>query len=282
MLDGGNIDYKGFEKLLEYQMEYGIKGIVVLGTTGESPTVEEPERKKLIKLAVKKFAGHVIVGTGTNYTKTTLRETKVARDLGADAALVVTPYYNKPNTRGLVAHFHAAADIMPLIVYDIKGRTGRQIEIDEFQEIAAHPNVVGIKAASGDINQIRSVVKEVAMPLRAAGRNFKVWSGDDSMTVPVRESCGNGVISVVSNINPYQIGQIAETSDIERARMLSDESQDLVSAAFTENNPVAIKHMMWSVGLIESAEARPPLGPLKPENQELVERVAKKYFIKNR
>jgi 4-hydroxy-tetrahydrodipicolinate synthase len=173
---------------------------------------------------------------------------------------------------------------MPMIVYDIKGRTGRQIEIDEFQKIASHPNVVGIKAASGDINQIRTVIKEVAMPLRANGRNFKVWSGDDSMTVPVRESCGNGVISVVSNLEPHLIGQIAETSDMERAKALSDESQDLVSAAFTENNPVAIKHMMWSVGLIESAEVRPPLGPLKPENQLLVELAVRKYFagIKSR
>ena len=211
-----------------------------------------------------------------------IRQTEQAAAYGANAALVVTPYYIKPNRSGLIEYFYKLADIMPTIIYDIKGRTGRQIEIDEFQELAQHENIIGVKAASGDIDQIKTLIKEVAMPLRQKGRNFNVWSGDDKLTAPVINAGGNGVISVVSNLLPDLIHYMATTMDSDRAGALAKESEPLITAAFTENNPVAIKHMMYYANLIDSNEVRLPLGQMSPENKAAVEAVVRQYFQKTR
>ncbi|MDR2269233.1 MAG: 4-hydroxy-tetrahydrodipicolinate synthase [Rickettsiales bacterium] len=281
MFDGGNIDYKGFINQLYYQLKNDIRGVVVLGTTGEAPQIEKNERKKLIKLAVKKFKSpdkrFVFVGTTSENYKETIENTIQARELNADAALVsVTPYI-KPPTSGLVNYFLKVADIMPTIVYDIPSRTGRAIQLDEFQKIAEHPNIVGVKAASGDIDQIASLIQNVAMPLRRDGRDFYVWSGDDAMTVRVCEAGGNGVISVVSNLLPSSVQSMAR-GDTKWANAVADKLAPAMKAAFTENNPVAIKYMMWYAGMIGSNEVRPTLGQLLPESKAFVESVVKKYF----
>ncbi|MDR1826340.1 MAG: 4-hydroxy-tetrahydrodipicolinate synthase [Rickettsiales bacterium] len=277
MLSGGEIDLDGFGELLDFQAENNVGGVVVLGTTGESPTLNESEQKEIISLSVERFKGKVIIGTGTMCTETTLKKTQMARDMGADAALIVTPPYNKPNKSGLCEHFRLAADIMPIIIYDIKGRTGRQIQIDEFAEICRHPNVLGVKAASGDIKQIEELIEKVAKPIRATRRVFRVWSGDDGMTVPIRKLGGDGVISVASNLCPGLVNDIAML-DIPAAEEKAIWAEQLMSAAFIECNPVPIKHMMHAVGLIKSGAVRLPLGPLQPENAIVVEEVAKKYY----
>ena len=282
MFDNGKIDYAGFEQLLRFQYSNDITGFVVLGTTGEAPNVSNAERRHLIKLTVKtlksfKSEATVIAGTGSANMMHAIEHTKMAADMGADAALVVTPYYIKPNKDGLIKYFNTLADIMPTIVYDIKGRTGRQIEIDEFKEIARHKNIIGIKAASGDIEQIKTVIKEVAEPIRRK-REFHVWSGDDSLTVPVRKAGGYGVISVVSNLVPDKIRFIGTSANFASTEKIAMELQELIKAAFIENNPVAIKHMMWAAGLIKSNRVRLPLGQLQDENKKLVESVVAKYF----
>ena len=280
LLGDGSVDFDGFEKMLDFQIENKVRGIVVLGTTGESPTLNESEQKKLIELSINKFGksgGKVIVGTGTSSTETTLKKTIMARDAGADAALIVTPPYNKPNKSGLIEHFRLAAEIMPIIIYDIKGRTGRQIEIDEFIEIAKHPNVVGVKAASGDLKQIEELIEKVAKPIRANGRKFYVWSGDDGVTAAVRRLGGDGVISVVSNLCPALVNVIAG-GDIQVAETAAAESEALMKTAFIECNPVPIKHMMYAVGLIKSNAVRLPLGQLQPANKTAAEDVARRYY----
>jgi len=280
MLDDGSVDFDGFGKMLDFQAENKVRGIVVLGTTGESPTLNESEQKKLVELSISGFGksgGKVIVGTGTSSTETTLKKTIMAREAGADAALIVTPPYNKPNKSGLIEHFRLAAEIMPIIIYDIKGRTGRQIEIDEFIEIAKHPNVVGVKAASGDLKQIEELIEKVAKPIRASGRKFYVWSGDDGVTVAVRKLGGDGVISVASNLCPALVNTIA-AGDIKAAEAAAAESEALMKTAFIECNPVPIKHMMYAVGLIKSNAVRLPLGQLQPGNKTTAEDVARRYY----
>jgi 4-hydroxy-tetrahydrodipicolinate synthase len=286
MKDNGEVDYKGLEKQFEYQLMWGIKGLVALGTTGETPTLTSAEQKKIIKLFAKEFKYYsgttLVVGTGTNDTKTTIEKTKLARDLGADAALVVTPYYNKPNKSGLIKHFYSAADIMPVIVYDIKGRTGRQIEPDEFDEIFRHPNIIGVKAASGDLEQIETLIPIAMLAEVAAGRKIHIWSGDDSMTLPVRDEGGHGVISVVSNLMPEQVALLATSNDQKILDKLSEKMAPVIKAAFTECNPVAIKHMMHHAKLINSNTVRLPLGQLSPENKKFVENITDRYLQKTR
>ncbi|MDR3208781.1 MAG: 4-hydroxy-tetrahydrodipicolinate synthase [Rickettsiales bacterium] len=288
MKDDGRVDYKTFEKLLERQYLHGIRGIVVLGTTAETPTLDEKEQKKLVKIAIKRFGcfedTYVVVGTGTNCTKKTVENTKkFARDMGADAALVVTPYYNKPNENGLIMHFAEVSKVMPIIVYDIKGRTARQITIDEFKELAKMENVIGFKAASGDIGQITELINKVAkMSYSVRDKRFYVWSGDDNLTVPVRKAGGDGVISVISNLVPELVKQITVGDDWAALEKLAKENEPVAKAAFVETNPVPIKHMMWSTGLIESNAVRLPLGQMSDENKKLTESVAKKYFKKTR
>lgn len=276
MKENGEIDWNGFKKTLDYQLDGEVHDIVVLGTTGESPTIEPAERRKLIRMAIRNFKiyreSKVIVGTGTNNTKKSIELTKQARDLGADAALVVTPYYNKPNTSGLIEHYKVISDIMPTIVYDIKGRTGRQITLEEFQKICANPNVIGIKAASGDMEQITDVIKNVAQPIKHR-REFYLWSGDDKLTLPVMRAGGHGVISVISNLTPETVNAMVN-AESDGSKTVADDiaksMEELIKAAFIENNPVGIKRMMHLEGIIESDAVRLPLGKISDKNDEFI------------
>ncbi|MDR1971368.1 MAG: 4-hydroxy-tetrahydrodipicolinate synthase [Treponema sp.] len=272
MKDNFAVDYAGWERLLDYQIQEGIDGILPLGTTGETPTLEEDEEEELIRIAIRKAKGRipVIVGTGSNDTKHMLVYTKRARDLGADAALVVTPYYNKPNDSGLIRHFEAAGELgIPIIIYNIAGRTARNIPTALMEKLARLPNIIGVKEASGDINQIGEVIADIKREALREGRNFLVLSGDDGLTLPLMSLGGDGVISVISNLAPARVKALSDAclrGDFEEARNIHYELLPLVKAAFIETNPVPIKAAMGWAGL-PGGPTRLPLGALEPKNE---------------
>jgi 4-hydroxy-tetrahydrodipicolinate synthase len=272
MKDSGEVDYAGWERLLDFQMEEGIDGILPLGTTGETPTLEEDEEEKLIRIAVKKAKGRLplIIGTGSNDTKHMVLYTKRARDLGADAARVVTPYYNKPNDSGLIRHFEAAGELgIPIVIYNIAGRTGRNIPTALMERLARIPHIIGVKEASGDINQMGEVIKNIKIPAQGEGRDFLVLSGDDGLTLPLLSLGGDGVISVISNLVPGKVAALVRAclgGDFEEGRRHHYELLPLIKAAFIETNPVPVKAAMGWAGL-PAGPARLPLGPLEKKHE---------------
>ena len=277
MKDSGEIDYDGFRKLIQFQITEGIDGIVPLGTTGENPTLDDDEEEKLINIAVKESAGKikVIVGAGSNDTKHMIKYVQRAKNLGADAALVVTPYYNKPNDDGMLRHFEAAAKTgIPIIVYNIASRTGRNIPTPLMEKIARFPNIAGVKESSGDLNQMGDVIKDIAMPRKNTNDKFFVISGDDSLTLPLISMGGDGVISVISNLLPAKVKALTKSAlegDFEKARSLHYELLPLMKAAFVETNPVPIKQALSWAGL-PAGPTRLPLGKLAPASEEILRR----------
>ncbi|MDR2841943.1 MAG: 4-hydroxy-tetrahydrodipicolinate synthase [Spirochaetaceae bacterium] len=278
MTDSGAVDYAGWEKLIKLQIESGIDGLVPIGTTGETPTLEEDEEEKLLQIIVKTAGGKVpvIAGAGSNSTKHAVMYTKRAKDLGADAALVVTPYYNKPNDDGLLRHFEAVSAVgIPVIVYNIASRTGRNIPTPLMRKIAEFPNIAGVKESSGDINQIGDVIQQIALP---SNGKFTVLSGDDGLTLPLMALGGSGVISVISNLVPAKIARLVKlchNGNFKEAAQLHFELLPLIKAAFVETNPVPIKAAMAMKGL-PAGGVRSPLGKLSSANVDIVHEVIQK------
>ena len=285
MKDNGEIDYDGFRRLIGFQIEGGIDGLLPLGTTGETPTLDEDEEEKLIRIAVEEIRGRVplIVGAGSNSTKHMVLYTKRARDLGADAALVVTPYYNKPNDSGILKHFEAAASAgIPVIIYNIASRTGRNIPTPLMERLAQIPNIVGVKEASGDINQMGDVIRNIKLPAKQAGKDFAVLSGDDALSLPLMSLGGDGVISVIANLVPGKVAALIRAclgGDFETARKLHYELLPFVKAAFIETNPVPIKAAMEMAGL-PAGPARLPLGPLSDASEAALRKAVDELGIK--
>jgi len=277
MKDSGEVDFDGYRRLIEFQINEGIDGIVPLGTTGETPTLDETEEEPLIKIAVEAAKGKipVVVGTGSNDTKHMVLYTERAKRLGADAALVVTPYYNKPNDEGLIRHFEAAASVgLPVIVYNIASRTGRNIPTPLMEKIARIPGIAGVKEASGDINQMGDVIREVAVPTMAGGRRFWVLSGDDAMTMPLMALGGDGVISVVSNIVPAKIKAMVSACikcDFDKARKIHFELLPLIKAVFIETNPIPVKRAAALMGL-PAGPVRLPLSGLSSASETVLKK----------
>jgi 4-hydroxy-tetrahydrodipicolinate synthase len=277
MTESGEIDYEGFRRLIQFQITEGIDGIVPLGTTGENPTLDEDEEDKLIEIAVKESAGKikVIVGAGSNDTKHMVKYVERAKKFGADAALVVTPYYNKPNDNGLLRHFEAAAKPgIPIIVYNIASRTGKNIPTPLMREIAKIPGIAGVKESSGDINQMGDVIREIATPRKNSQDKFWVLSGDDSITLPLISMGGDGVISVVSNLLPAKVKSMtiaALGGDYEKARSVHYEILPFMKAAFIETNPVPIKYALACAGL-PAGPTRLPLGKLDPSSEAVIKK----------
>lgn len=263
-----SVDYDGFRRLVRFQLESGISGIVPLGTTGETPTLEDSEEEKLIEIAVTEAGGKVpvILGAGSNCTRDAVRYVKRAKQRGADYALVVTPYYNKPTEEGIYRHFAACAEVgIPIIVYNIAGRTGKNISTPLLARIAELPNIAGVKEASGDINQVMDVIQRVA----ARKPDFSVLSGDDALTLPLIALGGDGIVSVVSNIAPAKVTEMAAAAlsgDFATARRLHYELLPFFRAAFIETNPVPIKAAMNMKG-IPAGSLRLPLCSLMKENE---------------
>jgi 4-hydroxy-tetrahydrodipicolinate synthase len=269
--DDGAVDYDGWRRLIEFQLEEGIAGLVPLGTTGETPTLEDDEEERLIGIAVKTVGGKVplVIGAGSNSTKSMLFYAKRAKDLGADAVLIATPYYNKPNDSGLLKHFEAAASVdIPIVVYNIPGRTGRNIPTALMKCLMKLPQVIGVKEASGDINQIGEVI-DAAAKIRP---DFQVTSGDDGLTLPVMALGGTGVVSVVSNLIPKKMTAFTDAlrrGDYTEGRRLHYELLPLFRTAFVETNPVPIKAAMNMAGL-PVGPVRLPLGPLSTASEKLL------------
>ena len=278
MKDNGELDYDGFRKLINMQIDEGIDGLLPLGTTGETPTLDDNEEEKLIKIAVEENKGRVplVIGAGSNSTRHMETYVKRARDLGADAALVVTPYYNKPNDSGLIKHFEiAAAAGLPVIIYNIAGRTGRNIPTPLMEKIAAIPGIAGVKEASGDINQIMEVIDRIAIPRKNTANPFWVLSGDDGITLPLIALGGDGLISVVSNLFPKKVKAFVDaclSGNFEEGRKLHYELLPFIKAAFFEVNPVPIKAAMNWAGL-PAGPARLPLGPLAESSAQALRKV---------
>ncbi len=263
-----SVDYEGFRTLVRFQLESGISGILPLGTTGETPTLEESEEDKLIDIAIAEAKGKVpiIVGAGSNCTKDAVKYVKRAKAKGADYALVVTPYYNKPTDEGIYLHFAACAEVgLPIIIYNIAGRTGKNISTALLARLADLPNIAGVKESSGDLNQMMDVIHTVV----SKHPDFTVLSGDDPLMLPLVAIGGDGIISVVSNIEPRRVTEMtlaALKGDFETARKIHYELLPTFRAAFIETNPVPIKAAMNMKGL-PAGSLRLPMCSLMAENE---------------
>lgn len=280
MCSDGTIDYEGFRQLLRYQMENGITGLLPLGTTGETPTLEEVgEEDTIIDIAVEEVAAYkkkqnrdipLIIGAGSNNTAEAIRYVQRAKDKGADYALVVSPYYNKPSDEGIFRHYEAVSKIgIPIIVYNIVGRTGKNISTQLLMRIAELPNIAGVKEASGDINQMMEVIAKIARKKP----DFFVLSGDDGLTLPLVAAGGDGVISVVSNLAPALVTQMTNAAlagDLETAQNIHYRLMPFFKAAFVDGNPTSIKYAMNVKGLPAGA-VRLPLVEVNDSAKKIIE-----------
>lgn len=260
------IDTAGFKDNIRYTIEHGVSGIVPCGTTGESATITLEEHKQLIDIAVDCSSVPVIAGTGSNNTGEAIELTRHAEDAGADASLLITPYYNKPNRNGIIAHFDAitsAVDI-PIILYNIKSRTGINLEPALIAKLAESPNIIGVKEASGDLEQVSRII-ELTMD-----SDFILISGDDALTLPIMSLGGVGVISVIANIAPAQTVNFVNAilaNDRDEARRLHYKLAPLVRAMFIETNPIPVKTAANMIGHA-AGPLRLPLAPMGAQNEQ--------------
>ena len=265
----GQIDYEAFARLINWQVEQGIDAIVVCGTTGEASTLTDEEHREAIRFAVETVNGRVpvIAGTGSNDTAYAIELTQYACEVGADAILLVTPYYNKATQKGLIASFTAVADVStkPIILYNGPSRTGCNILPATAAALAEHPNIVAIKEASGNISQIA----ELASLVRG---KMDIYSGNDDQIVPILSLGGKGVISVLSNLMPAETSQICHkflSGDVKGSADMQLELLPLVNALFCEVNPIPVKAAMAAMGYGENS-LRLPLTPMESAHEEML------------
>ena len=266
------INYKEFEKMLEFQIKEKIDSIIVCGTTGEASTMTEEEKKELIKFTVEKVNRKVpvIAGTGGNNTKQVIEMSKYAEKVGADGVLIVTPYYNKTTQKGVIAHYKAISDeiSIPIIVYNVPSRTGVNILPETCLELSKLKNIVAIKEASGNISQIAEIAA-------LCKEELQIYSGNDDQIVPTLSLGGIGVISVLSNIKPKFVHDMVYEyfkGNIEKAKDMQLQQLDLIKALFCEVNPIPIKHALNKVGF-DFGIPRLPLIELSKQNQEKLEKL---------
>ncbi len=267
MLPNGALDLPGLRKLIDFHIAEGTDGIVIVGTTGESPTVDFEEHCQLIRATVEQVAGRipVIAGTGANCTREAIELTQQAKEAGADACLLVAPYYNRPTQEGLFQHFKAVAEAVdiPQILYNVPGRTGCDISNDTTLRLAAVPNIVGIKDATGGIERGTDL-------LRRAPADFAVYSGDDASALALMLLGAHGVISVTANAAPklmHEMCSAAFAGDLARAREINSKLFPLHQKLFVEANPIPVKWVVEQMGLIQNG-IRLPLTPLAPQYHE--------------
>jgi len=269
MHDDGSLDIGRFKSLIDWHIAEGTQGIVVVGTTGESPTVNFEEHKELIRIAVEHAAGRVpvIAGTGANSTAEAIELSESARHSGAQFSLSVVPYYNKPTQEGMYRHFRAIAEAvdLPLILYNVPGRTVADLQNDTVLRLAQVPNIVGIKDATANLERGSDL-------LRRAPKGFAVYSGEDATGLPLMLMGGHGVISVTANVAPRLMREMcaaALSGDIARARAANNRLLGLHTKLFVEGNPIPVKWALVQMGLIE-AGIRLPLVPLSANFHETV------------
>ncbi len=273
------IDYNALEKLIDFHIENGTDGILLCGTTGESPALAGDEKERLVRFAVKKIDGRlpVMLGTGSNNVTHTISATARAKEWGADSALVITPYYNKPTQNGLYLHFKAVAENtdIPIVIYNVPGRTGVNITAETTIKLAEEfKNIVAIKEASGDLVQLSKIVRD-------APAGFAVLSGEDALNYPILCCGGSGVISVTANIVPgmvHDLVEFTEKSKFTKARELHLKLLKLNNTMFIETNPIPVKESLHLMGLIER-ELRLPMCKLQDENLEILKVVLNEYKL---
>ena len=274
----GKVAWGDLKKLVDFQIAGGINGLISVGTTGESPTLDYDEHIEVIQRTVEYSAGRVPVmaGTGSNATTEALDLTKRAEEVGADAFLLVAPYYNKPSQEGLYRHFSVIAEstAKPIMLYSIPGRCGIEIAVETVVRLRkAHRNIIGIKEAGGQVEKAARLVKEL-------DPEFLVLSGDDSLTVAFGEVGAQGIISVASNWLPApvaKLNQLVQAKKFAEAKVLHNQLAEIFKVLFVEPNPVPVKHLMHRDKLIQSAEVRLPLCEMSDANRKLVESTADAY-----
>jgi 4-hydroxy-tetrahydrodipicolinate synthase len=276
MLEGGSLDWAAFRALIDFHVEQGTDGIVVVGTTGESPTVDVEEHEELIRVAVEHAAGRIpiIAGTGANSTKEAIELAAFSKKVGADASLSVVPYYNKPTQEGMYQHFKAIAEAvnMPHILYNVPGRTGCDMSNDTVLRLAQIPNIVGIKDATGGIERGSDLLQRAALLKRANG-DFAVYSGDDASTLALMLLGAHGTISVTANVAPklmHEMCAAALANDVVTARVINFRLLGLHRHLFVEANPIPVKWAVARLGKMHNV-LRLPLTPLSAAAQPLVE-----------
>ena len=260
------VDEEGLRQNIEFLIEGGVSGIVPCGTTGESATLSMSEHEHVIEIAINCSTVPVVAGTGSNNTIEALELTKSAEDAGADAALLITPYYNKPNDRGMIAHFKAISHTvdLPLILYNVPSRTGINLKPEVVAELARESNIIGIKEASGNLEQITRIIE------LTQDEDFVIFSGDDALTLPIMALGGVGVISVVANVAPSLVVSMVKAfqkGELKKARKINIELAPLIRAAFLETNPIPIKKAVELIGLSAGA-LRLPLASISADNEK--------------
>lgn len=266
----GAVDFESLQRLVEQQVENGVSGFVINGTTAESPNLTDSERSEIFHQVRKWTGGHLplIMGTGSNSTEKTVKATQTAEKLGADAVLVVVPYYNKPPQRGLYEHFKKTAEAtsLPVFLYNVPGRSVTALNLGTIVELAKIKNIVGIKEASGNVEFGRDIVK-------ACGPEFLLLAGDDGTYAEILAVGGHGVISVASHLLPREFADwtvAAQAGDFEAGRSGIKKYSKLIDALFIEANPIPVKKALQKMKLISSAELRLPLCEMDPEKAEIL------------
>lgn len=272
------VNFEEFKRLLEEQVKNNVDAIIVCGTTGESATMTEQERKDTIKCAIDTVAGRVkvIAGTGANNTKATVEMSKYAEEVGADGLLVVTPYYNKTTQAGLIAHYRVIAEAvkLPIIMYSVPSRTGVNINPETCLELSKIENIVAIKEASGNISQVAKIAA-------LCGDNLDIYSGNDDQIIPILSLGGKGVISVLSNVMPKYTHDMTDkyfNGEVEEAAKMQLRVIDLIDALFAEVNPIPVKYALNLMGY-NFGKPRLPLIELSEKNQEKMKEVMKKHNL---
>lgn len=273
------VNFESLANLIEFQIREGTDAILVCGTTGEPPTMTRDEKYSVIGFTVEKVAKRVpvIAGTGGYNTATVIEDSKEAERLGADALLIVTPYYNKTTQKGLIQHYAAIADAVhiPIIIYNVPGRTGLNVAPSTLKELSKIDNIVGIKEASGNIAQVTEMA-------RLCGDKIDIYSGDDNIVVPILALGGKGVISVVANIAPRDTHEMVAkflNGDIEGSRKLQFKLNPLIEALFLEVNPIPVKTALNLMGM-NAGKLRMPLTDMSEQNLEILKKRMLEYGLK--
>ena len=273
----GAVDEEGLRQLIEFQIEEGVHGIVPCGTTGESATLSHEEHERVVEITVDQVKGRVpvVAGTGSNNTAEAVRLTAHAKKAGANGVLMISPYYNKPTQEGIYQHYKKVAEEVdiPIIIYNIPGRTASNIEPTTFARLAEFKNIVGVKEASGSMKQITDII-------RLCGSEFTVLSGEDFLTYPLMAVGGKGVICVVANIVPRDMSDLCNlllAGDFDKDRELYYRLLPLCHSMFIETNPAPVKAALAMMGKISSAEVRLPLVPMSEDNLAKLRKALENY-----
>lgn len=274
----GSVDFDALRRLVDFHLEAGTDAILTLGTTGESSTMTDEEDCSVVSFVVEHVSGRipVIAGSGSNCTETMLAKSLAYQKLGVDGLLIITPYYNKSNEEGIYRHFTTVADAVniPCILYNIPGRTGCSISFNNMRRLAAHPNIMGVKEASGNVSfaaQVASLLSD----------NFRMYSGEDALTIPLMSLGASGTISVWADVQPALVHEMTHAyleGDIERARRIQVAAVPLINALFSEVNPIPVKEALAQMGLIE-AHYRLPLTNMAANTREHLTQLMKEAGI---